>query len=62
MFRKWMEDHWAVLTAGCLLTAAAVQIAYAERGYAAIGSEWAITPIMLLAEKLVKTKWKNTKE
>ena len=39
MLERWIVKHWIALSAGCLLMAAAVRMAYAQRGYAAIGGE-----------------------
>ena len=36
--------------------AAAVRMAYAQRGYAAIGGEWAIIPIVFLIEWFIKAR------
>lgn len=50
MLERWIVKHWIALSAGCLLMAAAVRMTYAQRGYAAIGGEWAIIPIVFLIE------------
>lgn len=54
MLERWIVKHWIALSAGCLLMAAAVRMAYAQRGYAAIGGEWAIIPIVFLIEWFIK--------
>ena len=42
MLERWIVKHWIALSTGCLLMAAAVRMAYAQRGYAAIGGECGI--------------------
>lgn len=56
MLERWIVKHWIALSAGCLLMAAAVRMAYAQRGYAAIGGEWAIIPIVFLIEWFIKAR------
>ena len=56
MLERWIVEHWIALSAGCLLMAAAVRMAYAQRGYAAIGGEWAIIPIVFLIEWFIKAR------
>lgn len=56
MLEQWIVKHWIALSAGCLLMAAAVRMAYAQRGYAAIGGEWAIIPIVFLIEWFIKAR------
>ena len=51
MLERWIVKHWIALSAGCLLMAA-----YAQRGYAAIGGEWAIIPIVFLIEWFIKAR------
>lgn len=52
---EWfIEDHWIGLCAGALLTAVSVEAAYVERGYMAVGGEWLVLPMVLLASALVK--------
>ncbi|MCJ7861271.1 hypothetical protein MUB48_07575 [Blautia sp. NSJ-157] len=56
MLERWIVKHWIALSVGCLLMAMAVRIAYAKRGYAAIGFEWAIIPIVFLVEWFFKAR------
>lgn len=56
MLERWIVKHWIALSVGCLLMAAAVRMAYAQRGYVAIGGEWAIIPIMFLIEWFIKAR------
>ena len=51
MLERWIVKHWIALSAGCLLMAAAVRMAYA-----AIGGEWAIIPIVFLIEWFIKAR------
>ncbi len=56
MLERWIIKHWIALSVGCLMMAVVVRMAYAYRGYAAIGSEWAIIPIIFLIEWFIKAK------
>lgn len=51
---QFVIRNWIPLTIGFLATAAAVRIAYNERGYIAVGSEWLILPFTILLFKWVK--------
>lgn len=51
---QFVIKKWIPLTIGFLATAAAVRIAYNERGYIAVGSEWLILPFTILLFKWVK--------
>lgn len=50
MLEKWIVRHWIALCAGCVLTGIALRIAYAERGYMAMGAEWLIIPVIFTGE------------
>lgn len=50
MLEKWIVRHWIALCIGCVLTGIALRIAYAERGYTAIGAEWLIIPMAFVVE------------
>ena len=52
MLERWIVKHWIALSVGCLL----MRMAYAQRGYAAIGGEWAIIPIVFLIEWFIKAR------
>ncbi len=61
MLERWIVKHWIALSGGCLLMALAVRIAYAQRGYAAIGNEWAIIPITFLIEWFIRARRKGAR-
>ena len=48
MIQRYILKNWIWLVIGFLLTAWAVEFEYRRRGYAAVGSEWFITPMLLL--------------
>lgn len=47
--RRYIAKNWFWIAAGLLLTAPAVKMAYAQRGYVAYGGEWLVLPLILLA-------------
>lgn len=49
VLRNWF---WTVL--GCVLTKKAVETAYLERGYMAVGGEWLVLPVILMTVGLVR--------
>lgn len=49
VLRNWF---WTVL--GCVLTRKAVETAYLERGYMAVGGEWLVLPVILMTVGLVR--------
>lgn len=55
MLERWIVKHWIALSAGCLLMAAAVRMAYARRGYAAIGGEAVMSypKLFIISEKMI---------
>jgi hypothetical protein len=52
--RGYITRNWWLIAAGMVLTAASVQTAYEQRGYWAIGGEYLILPILLIAEDLLR--------
>lgn len=62
MMERWIVKHWIALSMGCSLMAVAVRIAYAQRGYIAIGSEWAIIPLMFLVEWFIRTRRREARK
>ncbi|MCC8066391.1 MAG: hypothetical protein LIO94_04735 [Clostridiales bacterium] len=56
MLERWIVRHWIALCVGCVLMGVALRLAYMERGYIAFGSEWAIVPIVFLAEKQIRVR------
>lgn len=47
--KKYITRNWIWIVAGVILTRKAVEYAYAERGYAALGGEWLVLPVLLVA-------------
>lgn len=45
---KFILRNWLWLVIGIVITRNAVEFAYAERGYVAVGSEWLVLPMILL--------------
>lgn len=54
MLERWIVRHWIALCGGCVLTGIALRIAYAERGYFALGSEWLIIPAAFALEGCIR--------
>lgn len=46
--KRFILENWIWIVIGSLLTAWAVDVTYRQRGYAAVGGEWLITPMLLL--------------
>lgn len=44
---KFIIRNWSWLVIGIVLTRKAVEFAYAERGYVAVGGEWLVLPVVL---------------
>ena len=56
MLERWIARHWIALITGCLLMGIAIRVAYNERGYAAVGSEWLIIPVVFFIEHIIRNK------
>lgn len=52
--KKYLTKNWRLILAGIVLTAFAVPHTYKTRGYFAIGGEWLILPVILMAAYLAK--------
>ncbi len=52
--KRYLTKNWHLILAGIALTAFAVPYTYKVRGYFAIGGEWLILPVILMAAYLVK--------
>lgn len=52
---KRITANWLFITAGILLTAICVKIAYQQRGYIAVGGEWLIMPLMIAVRDMTKS-------
>lgn len=51
---KYITRNWIWLVAGLILTRKAVEFAYAERGYVAVGGEWLVLPVMMLLVHMIR--------
>lgn len=51
---RYIVRNWIWFVVGIVLTRKAVECAYAERGYAAIGGEWFVLPMLLLVIELIR--------
>lgn len=54
MLERWILRHWFALCVGCVIFGIAIKIAYIERGYMGIGSEWLIIPLAFATEGMIK--------
>lgn len=52
---KIILKNWFLLTAGLILTATCVKVAYQERGYIAFGGEWLIIPLLFIVKEIIKS-------
>lgn len=52
--KKYLAKNWHLILTGIALTASAVSYTYSARGYFAIGGEWLILPVILMAAYLAK--------
>ena len=52
---KIILKNWLLLTAGLILTAVCVRVAYQERGYIAVGGEWLVIPLLVTVKAVVKS-------
>ena len=61
MIEKWIVRHWIALCIGCVLNGIVLRIAYAERGYVAMGAEWLIIPIVFTVETFCRSLCRRKK-
>ncbi len=52
--KMYLAKNWHFILAGAALTAFAVPHTYKARGYFAIGGEWLILPVILMAAYFTK--------
>ena len=52
---KIILKNWILLTAGLILTAVCVRVAYQERGYIAVGGEWLVIPLLVTVKAVAKS-------
>lgn len=57
--KKCIVRNLIWITAGLIINLAAVDLAYMERGYAAIGGEWLVLPAIMLLAYLVMDVRRN---
>lgn len=59
---RYIIRNWLWIALGCVLTRKAVELAYLERGYKAVGGEWCVLPIILLAVEICRGMFCNIAE
>lgn len=59
---KYILKNWFLIAVGCILTRKAVEAAYLERGYKAVGGEWLILPTILLFAEIARMMYWSIKE
>lgn len=59
---KYILNNWFLIAIGCVLTRKAVESAYLERGYVAVGGEWFILPTFLLLAEIARMMYRSIKE
>ncbi len=52
--KGYLARDWIWIIAGLILTWMSVEMAYAERGYIALGGEWLVLPLVLMAVEMVR--------
>lgn len=53
-FRRFIDRNWLYILIGLWLTSKAIDSAYQFRGYRAIGSEFLVLPVFLLAVEMLR--------
>lgn len=53
-FRRYMDRNWMYILIGLWLTAKSVDSAYQFRGYRAVGSEYLVLPMFLIAVEMLR--------
>ena len=49
---RFIIRNWFWITLGCVLQRKAIEMAFLERGYKAVGGEWLVLPLVLMAVEL----------
>lgn len=52
--KRYLAKNWYLILAGIVLTAFAVPHVYETRGYFAVGGEWLVLPVILMAAYFAK--------
>lgn len=52
--KRYVLENWFWIISGCVLTRQAIDYAYLERGYKAIGGEWLVLPVILLSVHMAR--------
>jgi len=52
--KRYVLENWLWIISGCILTRLAVDYAYLERGYKAVGGEWLVLPVILLSVHMAR--------
>lgn len=60
--RRYVQKNWYWIVVGGFLTNKAVEYAFLQRGYIAVGGEWLILPTLLLIVQLVRNVTIDVKE
>lgn len=60
--RRYVQKNWYWIVVGVFLTNKAVEYAFRQRGYVALGGEWLILPVLLLTVQLVREVTIGVKE
>ena len=50
--QRYIIKKWLPISAGIVITAVCVRMAYIERGYMAYGGEWLVLPIILVGREV----------
>lgn len=51
---RFITRNWLWITLGCVLQKKAIELAYQERGFIAVGAEWFVLPIILLIVAIIR--------
>lgn len=49
---RFIIRNWFWIALGCVLQRKAIEMAFLERGYRAVGGEWLVLPLVLMAVEL----------
>lgn len=49
---RFIIRNWFWIALGCVLQRKAIEMAFLERGYRAVGGEWLVLPVVLMAVEL----------